>query len=354
MSRTFEHSTATKGNLPLLVGIYGPSGGGKTLSAIRLAAGMQRVYGGKIFVVDTESGRARHYAPNPGARATPPETYDFEHVNFGAPFGSLDYLSVIEYCVAQGARVIVVDSASHEHEGPGGVLEQHAEEHKRLGGKDGTKMLAWAKPKAARRRLINTLLQMPCATIWNFRAKEKLEIRRGEEPLKLGWMPIGGEEFMYEMTVRALLHPCADGVPDWEPQMPGEKEIVRVPRQFRGLLNAKNAHPLCEDDGEAMARWAAGGTIPASTSRPASTPPPAGPVFRWRANADWNGKPLAEAPLAVLKEYRAMIAAAHEREQNAKTRDAVGRLLADADSALESALADAALNGDVTEGEAAE
>jgi hypothetical protein len=342
--RTFEHGTAVSGNLPLLVGIYGPSGGGKTHSALRVATGMQRVYGGKIFVIDTESGRARHYAPKPGERPTAGSTFDFQHVPFSAPFGPLDYLAALEYCVAQGARVVVVDSASHEHEGPGGVLEQHAAEHERMGGKEGTKFLAWSKPKAARRRLINTVLQLPCATVWCFRAKEKLEIRRGEDPLKLGWMPIGGEEFIFEMTVRALLEPGADGVPTWAPTMPGEKEIVRVPKQFRPLLNAQGAHPLCEDDGEAMARWAAGDSNAIPDNRPPSVPP-AGLVFRGKKGGTWTGRPLADAPLDVLRDYRVVIAKAAADAKDVARRDYHSAHLDDVDAAIEAAEADEELGG---------
>lgn len=356
----FTHEPAVCKDLPLLVGLYGASGSGKTLSAIRVAEGMRRVYGGKVFVIDTESGRAKHYAPRSGERATPGQTYEFEHVQFNAPYGALRYTAALEYCVANGASVIVVDSASHEHEGPGGLLEQHAEEHKRLGGKETTKMLAWSKPKAARRKLIDTLVHLrtanglPCPTVWCWRAKEKLEMRKGEEPLKLGWMPIGGEEFFFEMTVRALLEPGCDGVPSWAPTLPGEKEMVRVPRQFRELLNARDARPLCEDDGEAMARWAINGSTSASVEpRPASVPPPADtPRFWWKANREWNDKPLADAPLSVLRAYAETVNAGLDKAPNERARGKIQTLLDAANEAVEQAEAEAAL--DDAQGEASQ
>src|SRR5215471_11003043 len=115
MTRTFDAQPGKRERTPILTGIMGPSGSGKTVSALRLATGIQRVTGGDIFVIDTEARRALHYA----------DRFRFRHVTFEAPFGPLDYLAAIEHCVQRGAKIIITDSASHEHEGPGGVLEQH-------------------------------------------------------------------------------------------------------------------------------------------------------------------------------------------------------------------------------------
>ena len=61
-ARTFEAKPAVRQKVPLLCGLVGPSGGGKTFSALRLATGMQQVSGGDIYIVDTEARRALHYA----------------------------------------------------------------------------------------------------------------------------------------------------------------------------------------------------------------------------------------------------------------------------------------------------
>jgi len=247
VTRTFDDREAQRERTPILVGLVGPSGSGKTYSALRLAEGFQRVTGGETFVIDTEAKRALHYAAK----------FKFRHVEFRAPFGPLDYLAAITHCVTKGASTIIVDSTSHEHEGEGGVLEMHEQEHKRLGGKDGTKLLAWGKPKRERQRLINTILQMPCNFIFCFRAKEKLRIEKGKDPVKLGFQPIAGSEWIYEMTLKALLLPGAMGVPSWQPDEIGEKAMVKLPEQFREIF-AKGPQ-LSEDVGEQLARWAAAG-----------------------------------------------------------------------------------------------
>src|ERR1700749_2602141 len=111
--RTFEDHEATRQKVPLLVGLMGPSGSGKTFSALRLATGIQQVSGGDIYFIDTEARRALPSA----------DQFKFRHLEFNAPFGSLDYLAAIEHCVKAGAKVIVIDSMSHEHIGPGGYLQ---------------------------------------------------------------------------------------------------------------------------------------------------------------------------------------------------------------------------------------
>ena len=104
-SRVFEDLPATRKKVPLFIGLVGCSGSGKTMSALRLATGMQRVTGGDIFGVDSEADRMLFYA----------DTFKFRHVHFGAPFDPLSYLSAVEHCVKKGATTIIVDSASHLH-----------------------------------------------------------------------------------------------------------------------------------------------------------------------------------------------------------------------------------------------
>lgn len=244
MTRTFEDKIAVREQTPVFVGLVGPSGGGKTYSALRIASGIQSVTGGDIYGIDTEADRMKAYADN----------FKFRHVPFGAPFSPLDYLAAIDHCVAKGAKTIVIDSMSHEHEGPGGLLEMHERE---MGGNFKKQMIAWAKPKAARRRLINAILQVKANFIFCFRAKEKMKIVQGKDPVPLGFMAIGGEEWIYEMTVATLLLPNANGVPLWQSDQPGERLTIKLPEQFRSVF--ASGEQLGESHGAAMAKWAAGG-----------------------------------------------------------------------------------------------
>lgn len=252
--RQFEDKPAVREQVPLLIGLMGCSGSGKTYSALRLATGIQQVTGGDIYVIDTEARRALHYA----------DSFKFRHLEFGAPFGSLDYLAALKHCYAKGGRTIIVDSMSHEHEGIGGYLLTQDAEVERMAGNDyakreRVKFAAWIKPVALRRQMINGILQLNANFIFCFRAKEKTKPVTGEKPLELGFMPIAGEEFVYEMTANCLLMPKAGGVPCWTADHVGEKLMMKMPEQFKSLL--QKSQPLSEDIGRAMAEWAKGGKV---------------------------------------------------------------------------------------------
>lgn len=255
MARTFEDKPATREKTPLLIGLVSPSGAGKTLSALRLAAGVQRVDLRPIFGIDSEARRMLHYA----------DRFKFRHVAFGAPFAPGDYKAAIQYCIDKGAGTIIVDSMSHEHEGPGGILEWHERELDKMAGSDWKKrnkmtFAAWAKPKAARRDLINFILQQPINFIFCFRAKPKMKLVRGEDPVDLGYQAISGEEWIFEMQLNCLLLPGARGIPVWDSEMPGERTAIKLPDQFKHLFAANPQ--LNEDIGEQLAMWAAGTEAP--------------------------------------------------------------------------------------------
>ncbi|HET9063728.1 MAG TPA: AAA family ATPase [Candidatus Binatia bacterium] len=254
--RQFTHRTAVRERSPLFVGVSGPSGSGKTKSALRIADGFRRVDGRKVFGIDTENHRMEHYASE----------HTFEHVAFAPPHGPDDYIDAINYCVEQGAGTIVIDSMSHEHEGTGGVLEIHAAEVERLGGGDRNNFSAWIKPKAARKRLVNAILQCPANIIACFRSREKMQPVKGGQPLDLGWMPIAPDEYVYEMHVNLVFMPMSNGTPTWNSNMPGEKRVAKLPGQFRDLLI--QSPQIDENIGEQLARWAAGGAVKAKRQPP--------------------------------------------------------------------------------------
>lgn len=212
---SFEIKTATPDHQPIILGLTGPSGAGKTYSALLLAHGIKDIVGGEIGVVDTEGRRALRYADK-----TRYPDFNFKHMNLTPPFSSDRYGEAIAAMAKSGVKTIIVDSQSLEHEGPGGYLEFHEAELDRMAGDDWKKrqkmtFTAWIKPAAARRKLINSFLQVPLNFIFCFRAKEKLKVISGAEPIPLGWQAIAGDEFVYEMIVRMLLPPGSRGMPDW-------------------------------------------------------------------------------------------------------------------------------------------
>lgn len=294
-ARIFEDKPAVRERVPLLLGLVGPSSSGKTYSALRLAAGMQRVIGGDIFFIDTEARRGMHYA----------DRFKFRHVDFQPPFGPLDYLAAIEHCLNQGAKILVIDSMTHEHSGTGGVMDQAEAWLDQKCGDDWKKrqamqMLAWVKPKQQRKKLNAAIVQLGLNAIFCYRAHEKIKPVRGEEPEKLGWQPETTSTLHYDMVQRFLLPPGCDGCPSFFPETDAEKRMAKNPEQFRDWF--KPGVQLSEDIGERLARWAAGDAsrkpLPGEAELLAATTPD-------ELAAAWAKVKKADQPaLASLKDRR--------------------------------------------------
>lgn len=122
-----------------LIGLYSKSGCGKTLSALYLARGFAGP-GGKIVMMETESGRGEAYSDLlPGSYDVCSMRDDFSPENYGKA------LTAVE---ASKPTALIIDSASHEWEGAGGVLSMAAENQ--AAGKKGP--LVWQKPKLDHQR----------------------------------------------------------------------------------------------------------------------------------------------------------------------------------------------------------
>jgi hypothetical protein len=274
----WEATPAKREHVPLFVGIFGPSGGGKTFSALRLAKGIQSVVGGEVYGIDTESRRMLHYADDPDLTR---DGWSFKHVPFNAPFGSLRYLEVLRWCVGEGAKTVIVDSMSHEHGGEGGYLDEHDKDLDKFGGTDDRKrernnMRAWIRPATERKRLIRGLLQLDANFIFTFRAKETVKPDGAGGVTEMGFLPEAGDAFLYEMTVCALLLPVAGGVPTWQSKMPGEAQMIKPAKQFTDLFSGER-RPLDEKHGVGLALWARGtpSSPQAATPAPDASPPAA-------------------------------------------------------------------------------
>ena len=216
-------------NVNLLIGLIGGTGSGKTKSSMELAKG---ICGNDPFaVIDTESRRALHYA----------DAYHFDHAELHPPFRPDAYLEAILAADKAGYRAIVVDSASHEHAGEGGLLEWHDEELKRMAGDDYKKreacnMAAWIRPKTSHKAFVQRLLQVKAHLILAFRAEEKVEMVRDDNgkmkimPKKSltgldGWSPICEKNLPFELTV-SLLMTC---------DKPGYPKPIKLQDQHRSL-----------------------------------------------------------------------------------------------------------------------
>lgn len=244
---SFSFAPATKGKTSIFLGLSGPAGSGKTLSALRIAKGL----GGKIAVIDTENKRALHYA----------DKFDFIHADFQPPYTPARYIEAVEAAIKAGGDVIIIDSASHEWEGTGGILDMQVAEFERMGNKDAMKFTSWIKPKAENNKFVNRLLQLNKHFILCFRAKEGMELTKNDkgkiEPVKLGWVPICGDRLDYEMTALLVLPPGKNGRPDM-------KALARKMPFYLSKTFA-DGEQLTEETGKALAEWA--GSTPGKVSK---------------------------------------------------------------------------------------
>jgi hypothetical protein len=263
--RQFEAKQAVLDEVPLLIGIIGPPGGGKTFSALRLATGMRKVRPGPIVLIDTERGRASKYAKD----------FDFLRVPFDPPFVPADFLQAVKAQLPLNPAAIIVDSLSDEHEGEGGVLDWHDHMIPQMGGNE---WAAWSKPKASRRTMMNGLLQIKVPLIFTFRAREKTRQERNDKgkmvPVNIGYQPIAPSEIVYALDMTCILPPRADGVPTWKSDKIGEDFIIKLPNYLRPFV--KEGQPLSEDMGKAFANWARGGSAVAAAPQPSASPVPPG------------------------------------------------------------------------------
>lgn len=219
----------------VLTSIVAQSGAGKTYSAILLGRGLVGE-NGKLGLLDTETGRGKIYANLAGG---------YHYAALTPPFTPERYIASIKCAESQGIECLIIDSASHEWEGIGGVTE--------IADANSLKGLAkWANPKARHKRFMHTLLTTRMHLIICLRAKEKLVQRKGEngkdEIASEGFVPIQDKNFIFETTVQLYL------------PNDGPKGVARLDKCPGDLLGAfPEGQPITVETGRLIAEWVKGG-----------------------------------------------------------------------------------------------
>jgi hypothetical protein len=260
----------------LLTAIAGASGTGKTFSALRLARGLVGP-NGKIALVDTEGGRAKHYA----------DAFRFDHGDMAPPFTPERFRDVALQVEGAGYDALIFDSMSDEYEGEGGLQDMHDEALLRMARKSSMADLeswqfdklnapAWREPKVAhKRRLIARLRVMRMHLIFCLRAEEKIRFVKvtddqGREKTRIepaGWTPICEKRFPYDMTLSMLFAPDNPGVPMMRD---GKAVHGKIPEQL--LFAFQAGQRVSEETGARLAEWAHGKS-PEATARPTDDDP---------------------------------------------------------------------------------
>lgn len=230
---TFER--ARREGSHCLISMEGSSGDGKTYSAILLMRGLvgpEKKFG----LLDTETGRGKIYADLAGG---------YEYGELTPPFTPERYIDAIKIAEAAGLAGLIIDSASHEWEGIGGIGE--IAEASNLKG-----LNKWARPKARHKKFVQNLLTTRMHIIVCLRAKEKMLQGKDETGKEVivsgGWVPIQEKGFGYEMTVRLFF---AGG---------GKKGVPELRKCPQDLLGAfPEGAQISIETGARIAEWVHGG-----------------------------------------------------------------------------------------------
>jgi hypothetical protein len=249
----YQAVDAARQEEPLLIGVIGPPGGGKTLSSLKLAKGIQSVRGGDIIMIDTEGGRSRKYS----------DMIPFKIVEMAPDACSSAFLEAIRAQLPNKPAAIIVDSLSDEHER---YLAWHDEMVPNMGGNE---WAAWAKPKADRKKLLAGILKIKTPLIFTFRAREKTKQNpeaknKQDKIINIGWQPVAPLEIVHTLDLTCILPPRADGVPVWKSDKIGEDFIIKLPNYLAPYI--EEGKPLDEQMGAAFAEWARGAELPQEKS----------------------------------------------------------------------------------------
>jgi len=189
----FHVESAQRKATPVIIGLYGMSGCGKTLSGLKMARGLAGP-DGKIGVIDTENHRAQLYSGRP-------EIGDYLCITLFEPFHPDRFKAAVKRLEAEGCTVIMIDSISAEWEGPGGVLDMADKEQERTGK---TGLHIWNKPKMKHKGMVQRLIRSPAHIICCCRGKHEM-VQKGKEVIRGDIVPIQENGFIYEMTVHMRL-----------------------------------------------------------------------------------------------------------------------------------------------------
>jgi energy-coupling factor transporter ATP-binding protein EcfA2 len=186
---TLQFQPATRAEAKARVAILGPTGAGKTWTALQWA----RVLAGdtgKVAVIDTENASASLYADDFPQFDSAPWWPPYDATKLAAEFKA----------AAQQYDVLVLDSLTHFWAGDGGVLD-FVDRNTR----GGNSFTAWKAGTPIWRGLLDALIFAPCHVIVTMRSKMDHVIVEGNNGRKtvekMGMAPQARNDVEYEFTV---------------------------------------------------------------------------------------------------------------------------------------------------------
>jgi len=232
---------ATKAAAKLRLGLVGPAGSGKTMTALRIASGL----GGRVAVIDTERGSASLYAGERGL--------EFDVIELDT-YGVERFIDGIKAAVDGGYGVLVIDSLSHAWAGKGGILEfvDNAGKRNQGGGNFG----AWRDATPRHNSLVDAILGAPLHVICTLRSKVEYVVENvggRNQVRKVGMQPVQRDGLEYEFSL------VGDVTQDHD---------LIVTKTRAAFLKDAVIREAGEDLGRQLADWLSSGAAP--TTAPAT------------------------------------------------------------------------------------
>src|SRR5260370_6503461 len=151
MTDTFTFETATKAGAKARLALAGPTGSGKTYTALTIAT----AWGGSIGVIDTERGSASKYARNP---ATGKGLFPFRRLDMQR-YDPRDLPKALAAAAAAGIDTVIIDSLSKFWSGEGGMIQQADNARKRSLG--GNSFAGWEEARPLETALVEAVRSYP-------------------------------------------------------------------------------------------------------------------------------------------------------------------------------------------------
>jgi AAA domain len=201
---------AVKERLKARVAIDGPTGSGKTWTALQWATVLAN--GATVGVIDTENRSAAYYAPTPGVEIKRLNAWDppyvFKHLKQTAPFDPRVLARMIDAAADDLGEdgVLIIDSLTHYWSGEGGTLDIVDDASQRTG----NSFVGWKEGSPAQRFMLDKIIHAPFHVIVTMRSKMEYvletQVKGGKTvqvPRRVGMAPEQRAGVEYEFTVVA-------------------------------------------------------------------------------------------------------------------------------------------------------
>lgn len=231
---------AQRFQVKIKMALIGPSGAGKTYSALRVANGI----GGRTLLLNTEGDRGYLYA----------DQFDYDIVDLQAPYTPERYIEIIEFAEREKYDVLIIDSGSHEWSGRGGLLDV-------LDNLPGNSSFnKWGKLTPRHNAFVDKILYSKLHVITCLRGKDRYVLEENEKgkqaPKKVGLGAEQRDNYEYEMMLSLMIDQ--------------QNHVATAVKDNTGLFSNRY-EVLSESHGRELKEWSESGV----SAPPSPAPQPA-------------------------------------------------------------------------------